>query len=120
MKIKLDENLPISLTDILTESNHDVDSVFAENLKGKSDKTVWQKAQDEGRFFITQDLDFSDLRSFQPGNHNGILIVRLSNPSRRKIINRLSTIFKFENVEKWKKCFVVVTDSKIRVRKPSS
>jgi len=80
MKIKLDENLPVRLAGMLASLGHDADSVFAEGLAGSSDPVVWHAAQAAGRFFITQDLDFSDLRAYQPGTHPGILVVRLRVP----------------------------------------
>ncbi|MGA1988201.1 MAG: DUF5615 family PIN-like protein [Candidatus Sulfotelmatobacter sp.] len=75
MKIKLDENLPVSLTLILSSLQHDVHTVAEENLSGSSDREVWEAAQRDARFLITQDLDFSDLRRFAPGTHCGILLV---------------------------------------------
>ena len=60
MRIKLDENLPAGLADKLATLGHDVDTVADENLSGRPDPDVWQAAQQEQRFFITQDLDFSD------------------------------------------------------------
>src|SRR6266545_3756252 len=62
MKLKLDENLPESLVQELSASGHDVDTVRHEGVAGQSDPNVWRSAQDNGRFFITQDLDFSDIR----------------------------------------------------------
>ena len=120
MKLKLDENLPNSLRGILTAMNHDVETVLSEGLKGKSDKDVWQAAQKEGRFFITQDLDFSDIRHYKPGEHYGLLILRLSNPSRKELTRKIAGIFKLEDVESWKKCFVIITDNKIRIKRPDS
>src|SRR5579859_1547164 len=73
----------------------------------------------EGRFLITQDLDFSDIRQFIPGTHCGILLVRLHSPSRRNLIDRVTGLFQKENVEQWARCFVVVTDRKVRVLRPS-
>ena len=66
MKIKLDENLPASLVDILHHFGHDADTAPSEGLAGKDDDTVWDATQAAGRFFITQDLDFSDVRRFAP------------------------------------------------------
>jgi predicted nuclease of predicted toxin-antitoxin system len=48
-----------------------IDTVQGEGLSGQLDDKVWQAAQDTGRFFITLDLDFSDLRKYQPGKHHG-------------------------------------------------
>ena len=90
MKIKLDENLPAHLAAILTNLRHDVHTVAEENLSGKSDREVWEAAQEDGRFLITQDLDFSDVRRFTPGTHCGILLVRLHSPDRQSLIMRVA------------------------------
>jgi len=118
MKIKLDENLPTGLIEVLTNLGHDVDSVPQEALTGQPDSKVWNATQAAQRFLVTQDLDFSDVRRFAPGTHQGILLVRLSNPSRRHLIERLQEIFSVESVETWQQCFVVVTDLKIRIQRP--
>jgi predicted nuclease of predicted toxin-antitoxin system len=78
VKIKLDENLPDRLVAELQSLGHDADTVRAEHLAGKDDNEVWQAAQAAGRFLITQDLDFSDVRGFTPGTHPGLLLVRLA------------------------------------------
>ena len=119
MKIKLDENLPATLADDLTRLGYDCDTVMEEGLKGQPDSRVWDSAQREQRFLITQDLDFSDIRKFRPGSHAGILLVRLAVPGRRALTNRLRQIFTTENVESWNRCFVVATERKIRVRRPA-
>jgi predicted nuclease of predicted toxin-antitoxin system len=118
MKIKLDENLPARLIEGLAKLGHDVDSVPQEALSGQPDTKVWDASQEAGRFLITQDLDFSDVRRFTPGTHRGILLVRLSNPSRQRLIDRILGIFSTESVEAWEQCFVVVPDLKIRIHRP--
>ena len=118
MKIKLDENLPVRLTEILASLHHQVDTVADENLSGRSDREVWESAQREERFLITQDLDFSDLRRFAPGTHYGILLVRLRSPDRRSLSQRVHEIFRFEEVDGWARCFVVATERKIRALRP--
>ena len=55
---------------------------------------------------------------FAPGTHHGILIVWLQQPTRRELARCIQTIFLTERVEEWSRCFVVVTDHKIRVRRP--
>ncbi|HEX8817533.1 MAG TPA: DUF5615 family PIN-like protein [Terriglobales bacterium] len=93
MRIKLDENLPVRLAAILTNLRHDVHTIVEENLSGKSDLEVWQAAQREERFLITQDLDFSDVRRFAPGTHRGILLVRLHSPDRESLPNVCRSCF---------------------------
>ena len=76
MKIKLDENLPVRLARALEKLGHDTDTIPEEGLTGRNDIQVWGAAQETDRFFITQDLDFSDTRRFTPGTHHGILLER--------------------------------------------
>jgi predicted nuclease of predicted toxin-antitoxin system len=102
MKIKLDENLPYGLTTTLRDLGHDVCTTHEEGLTGHSDREIWDAAQKESRFLITQDLDFSDLRQFAPGSHHGILLVRLRSPSRGELAARIAELFQSEDVAGWR------------------
>jgi predicted nuclease of predicted toxin-antitoxin system len=117
MKIKLDEIIPARLIAILGRLRHEVDTVKSEGLAGRDDATVWEEAQRTRRFLITQDLDFSDVRRYAPGGHEGLLLVRLRDPGRNTLLWRIQTVFESEEVESWKGCFVVATDRKIRIRR---
>jgi len=118
MKLKLDENLPESLLPALSNLGHDVDNIRSENLIGREDSDVWQAAQNAGRLFITQDLDFSDIRRFAPGTHHGLILIRLRFPGRKALLEQVQKIFTTEQVTKWDRSFVLVTDLKIRVHSP--
>jgi predicted nuclease of predicted toxin-antitoxin system len=118
MKIKLDENLPEALAGSLENLGHEVHTVVGEGLKGRNDRVIWDAAQAESRFLITQDLDFSDIHKFAPGTHAGILLVRLHQPSRANLIATVENIFRTENVEQWSGCFVIATERKTRVVRP--
>lgn len=118
MKIKLDENMPKQLAGILASLGHDVDTVVQEGLAGHVDPDIWERAQQEGRFLITQDLDFSCVGRFSPGKHHGLLLVRLRSPGRSALTQKVRRLFETENTSGWPKCFVVVTDMKLRVRRP--
>lgn len=73
MKLKLDENLPATAVLRLVALGFDVDTARDEGLGGRPDEAVWAAAQANGRFLVTQDLDFSDARRFAPGAHFGLL-----------------------------------------------
>lgn len=118
MQIKLDENLPVRLVAALALLEHDVDTVSTEGLSGRPDEDVWDAAQTAGRFLVRQDLDFSDMRRFQPGTHPGILLVRLRNPGRNALFIKVVSLFENEAAETWAGCFVVVTEHKLRIRRP--
>ena len=120
MNIKLDENLPEVLVQTLSALGHDVDNVRLEGLVGQSDPNVWQGAQSNGRFLITQDLDFSDFRRFAPGTHHGLMLVRLRVPGRLALAARIREAFRSEDSISWSRCFVLLTDHKLRVHPPKS
>jgi hypothetical protein len=118
LTIKLDENLPARLVDVLTGLGHDVDTVRSEGLIGRDDFVIWDAAQSAKRFLVTQDLDFSDIRRYEPGAHAGLLLVRLARPGRESLFERVSALFSTEPIEEWRGCLVVATDRKIRIRRP--
>jgi len=103
----------------LEKLGHDVDTVRAEHLAEREDNEVWQAAQYAGRFLITQDLNFSDMRRFAPGTHAGLLLVRLAKPSRDALIFRISALFATEDVDQWRACLIVATDHKVRIKRPT-
>ena len=84
MKIKLDENLPASLAEMLTRLGHQTDTVPQEGLAGRQDSEIWQATQ----------------------------------PGREALKSRIKHLFETENVEAWRRCFVVVTENKLRIRRP--
>jgi len=110
--------MPAALVDALSVFGHEVHTVAEEDLGGAADEVLWDRCRTEGRFLITQDLDFSDIRRFEPGTHAGILLVRLGQPGRRSLFERVQRLFEEEQVGQWPGCFVVATDRKLRVRRP--
>jgi len=117
MRIKIDENLPVDIAKQLALLGHDVDSSLSEGLKGQDDPVIWRAAQDARRFLITQDLHFSDARSYAPGTHCGVLILRLRKPSSRALTSRVMGLFRTEDVQGWAGCFVVASETKTRIRR---
>jgi predicted nuclease of predicted toxin-antitoxin system len=120
MKVKLDENLPLRLVSALKSLGHDVDTVADEGLSGMPDEDVWQAAQQENRFLITQDLDFSDTRRFKPGTHSGILLVRLREPGANALLHQVASAMVEIPKELLQGSFIVLTEHKLRIKHPSS
>jgi predicted nuclease of predicted toxin-antitoxin system len=117
MKVKLDENIPIRVADVLTPLGYEVDTVASEGLSGKPDADVWGAACHHDRFLITQDMDFSDVRQFKPGTHPGLLLVRLRQPGANLLVSRIQAIAEGEGLDSFARCFVVLTDRKLRIRR---
>ena len=61
MKFKLDENIPWILKNVIESiGQHEVDSVFHENIAGIDDKSLIRKCFKEKRILITLNSDFID------------------------------------------------------------
>jgi len=118
MRIKLDENVAHSAAIRLAALGHDVHTVLGENLSGRPDSAVWEAAQAEERFLVTQDLDFSDARRFTSGLHAGVLLIRLPDAAQWRVADYLAAWFSAPDSDTWERCFVVATPNKVRVRRP--
>jgi predicted nuclease of predicted toxin-antitoxin system len=120
MKLKLDENIPQSAAARLQALGFDTDTVLGETLGGHPDSDVWRAAQAAGRVLVTQDLDFSDVRTFSPGSHHGIVVVRLPDAEQWRISDYLAAWFATPDAKSWERCFVVATPNKVRILRPAA
>ncbi len=77
MRVKLDENMPGALIELLCFAGHDVTTAHDENLSGVNDLIVLRTAAQESRLLMTFDVGFGDIRSFPLGSHAGIVVFRL-------------------------------------------
>jgi predicted nuclease of predicted toxin-antitoxin system len=68
VRVKLDENLPVSLGNVLASHGHDVDTVLAEGRLGHPDPDVAAAAKTEERLLISLDEGFGDIRAYPPGD----------------------------------------------------
>ena len=108
MKIFVDENIPAMTVDALGAMGHDVMDIRGTEKEGLSDFGIWEIIQKEKRLIITTDKGFSAHRG---AKHNGILIIRLGQPNRKKIHSRIMQIlFEFKESE-WEGLLVTVKDT---------
>jgi predicted nuclease of predicted toxin-antitoxin system len=119
MQVKLDENLSNTHAEFLQQAGYDCDRVTDEGLSGATDEVVWQEVCREGRFFITLDLDFADIRKFPPGSHPGILLLRPSNSGLQTVLALLIRVLNEYSLEDLRGCFVVVDERQTRIRRPN-
>ena len=117
LAVKLDENLGIVHAKQLRAAGYECDRVTDEGLSGAADELVWQRVQAEGRFFVTLDLDFSDIRSHPPGSHYGVLLIRAESSDRETAGRILDRVLGSHNLADLKGCLVVADTTKTRVRR---
>jgi predicted nuclease of predicted toxin-antitoxin system len=107
MKIFVDENIPLTTVRALREMGHDVLDHRGTADEGMADDALWEMIQREGRLLITTDKGFTQHRD-EP--HFGILIVRLRQPNRQKIHQRVMQAMAQFVLEEWPGLLVVMRD----------
>ncbi len=108
MKIFVDENIPLITVRELREQGFEVIDIRGTNDQGITDEVLWQKVQDEKCLLITTDKGFSSHRDEE---HYGILIIRLKQPTRLKIHQRVMQAIKRYSEKEWYGLMVVMRDA---------
>ena len=118
MLLKLDENLGRSHVQLLRNAGYEADRVHDQGLSGWPDSAVWKRVCDEGRIFITLDLDFADVRRYTPGSHPGILLLRVRNRSRAAVLQVLQRVLNERRLDSLLGCLAVADEVHTRIRRP--
>ncbi len=117
MKIKIDEDLPKRLVEMVADVVFDTTSVIEERISGASDQELWERVQEEGRFLITGDKGFADIRQHPPGHHYGVLLLRPDNPCVPEFIALIRDVLELNVIRELGGSVAVVSPRGLRVRK---
>jgi predicted nuclease of predicted toxin-antitoxin system len=118
LKVKVDEDLPRSATELLRQRGYEVDDRRAEGPGGPPDETVWEEAQREGRFLLTGDKQFSDIRLHPPGTHAGVLLLRPDLENREAFCELLRGVLDVTTLEDLDGQVAVASPRGLRVAAP--
>ena len=118
-RIKLDENLSQPHAEFLQQQGYDADRVTDEGLSGEDDEVIWREVCREGRFLITMDLDFADVRQFPPGTHPGILLLRPRRNGIEPAMTILARVLREQPLGDLADCLVIADDFRTRIRRPA-
>ncbi len=88
LRVKVDEDLPFQVAALLQEAGHQVETITGEGMGGATDAVLWAAVQAEGRFLVTADKGFADIRAHPPGTHGGILLLRPDKENKNPSANR--------------------------------
>lgn len=108
MRVLVDENIPLITAQALRDLGHDVLDIRGTSDQGMTDKSLWELAQGQKRLLITTDKVFAQRRDEL---HHGILIIRLRQPNRHRIHQRIMQATKQFEPEEWPGMLVVVRDT---------
>jgi predicted nuclease of predicted toxin-antitoxin system len=117
MRIKVDEDLPNIIVDMLREKGHEADSVFHQGMSGWKDPQLWQRIQGEGLFLITADKGFADIRVYPPGSHHGVMLLRPDQDGIRPLIQLLDKVLQSYDLSSLEGNTTVVTPRGVRIRR---
>lgn len=118
MKLKIDENLSPQVVPLLHTFGHDAVTVVDEGLAGSDDTTVALAAADEGRMLLTLDRGFGDIRSYPPGEHPGMIVMRLRDQRPALVDATLRTLLAAHNLDELAGCTIIVQANLVRIRWP--
>jgi predicted nuclease of predicted toxin-antitoxin system len=118
VRIKLDENLPRDAGDLLTDLGHAVDTVADEGLVGGKDETVVAAAAREQRLLLSLDRGLGDIRTYPPGSHAGIVVLRPEDQATPSVLATVRALAEHHDLDALKGCVVVVRGHLVRIRRP--
>jgi predicted nuclease of predicted toxin-antitoxin system len=75
VQVKVDEDLPRQVADLLIAKGIDAVTVVEQGWQGTPDADLWPRVQSEGRWLLTADKGFADLRRHPPGSHAGVILL---------------------------------------------
>ena len=116
MKIKIDENLPVALKEVLKVHGMDVHTVYDENIQGVTDFQLLNISKKENRILITLDLDFSNITNYSPKEYSGIIILRPNQQDIKSLIRLAEKIVPYIQSESILGKLWIVDQNKIRIR----
>jgi len=117
MRIKVDEDLPKAISQILRQHGYEAISVIEQKMGGTKDPALWQAIQAEQRFLVTADKGFADVRTHRPGTHAGVLLLRPDQDGIRPVVELLEQVLAGYDLRDLAGDVVVVTPRGIRVRR---
>lgn len=116
MRFKVDENLPVEVAELLQRAGHEALTVHDQGLAGETDSALATACQSEHRALITLDTDFADIRTYPPGHYSGLVVLRLKQQDRRRVLEVVSRLVKAIAVEDLVRHLWIVDERRIRVR----
>lgn len=115
--LKIDENLPVEVADLLNAAGHDAMTIVQQNMAGDPDTNAAAVCRREGRAVVTLDLDFADIRTYPPADYPGIIILRAVDQSKDAVLDLVrSLVAALATEEPLEGHLWIVRDGGLRIR----
>jgi predicted nuclease of predicted toxin-antitoxin system len=116
MLFKVDEYLPVEIAGLLSDLGHDAKTINDQRLQGVNDRALLERCDNEKRTLVTLDIDFSDIRTYPPRDHEGIIVLRVGNQSKKHILEVFKRILPLIAQEPIQGRLWVVEETAVRIR----
>ncbi len=116
MRFKVDENLPVEVTELLQQAGHDASTVVEQRLGGEPDATVASLCQREKRALVTLDTDFADIRAYPPQQYPELIVLRLRAQDRPRVLDTVAHVLQAFPREQLDRHLRIVEEKRIRIR----
>lgn len=116
MQFKIDENLPVEVADALRDAGHDALTIHDEQMVGDPDPQVAAVCQSEERALLTLDLDFSDIRTYPPGEYHGIVVFRPRTQAKPPVLSLVARLIPLLDSEPLEGNLWILQETGLRIR----
>jgi predicted nuclease of predicted toxin-antitoxin system len=116
MRLKIDENLPVELAELLADARHEAVTVFAQHLQGQNGSRIAQVCGREGRVLITLDLDFADMRAYPPQHYPDFIVLRVGTQDKPHILHVFERAIALIGAEPLEHRLWIVEETRVRIR----
>ena len=116
MKFKIDENLPVEVSDLLVGAGYDAVTVWDQQLHGATDAEIATVCQEEDRILITLDLDFANIQVYPPQELPGLIVLRLRRQDKLHVLDVMNHLIPVLSTEPLRHLLWIVDETHIRVR----
>lgn len=113
----MDEDLPAVIAEMARRAGYDAATVLDQAMSGAKDPVLWEAVQGEGCFFVTADKGFADIRSYPPGSHQGVLLLRPDEDGTLPLVDLFQRVLGRQRLDTLRGMLTVATARGIRIRK---
>jgi predicted nuclease of predicted toxin-antitoxin system len=116
MKIFADECVYKITVTLLRSWGHDVLTTQDVGLAGKPDEEILAYAMMHERVLITIDMDFSNIRHYQPKSHKEIIVAKIRPRNANAVHKVLEHLLRNIEPDRIRGSLVIVDQNKYRIR----
>jgi predicted nuclease of predicted toxin-antitoxin system len=111
MKFFLDENFPKKAIEICSHKGYSCSDIRGSSHEGISDIEIFELAQKKESIFLTTDRDFFHTIHLSSRPHFGIVVIALTQPNSKRIIERFEWFIANYSVSECNNTCFLITDN---------